>query len=102
MASFLYPGGMARRLPEGQLTQQIYTMIGEQNYKEAIAHLVVELQVCNGMMGALACPAQCMLKSSNNQSSQCSHGLSILSAELPRQQGSSVPSWLQLLLQWAI
>jgi hypothetical protein len=38
-------GGAQRRIPEGQFTQTIYTLIKEHKLNEAIAHLTVELQV---------------------------------------------------------
>lgn len=38
--------GAQRRIPEGQCTQTIYTLIKEQKFQEAITHLNIELQVC--------------------------------------------------------
>lgn len=37
--------GAQRRIPEGQCTQTIYTLIKEQKFQEAITHLNIELQV---------------------------------------------------------
>ncbi len=47
MAGFL--GGQQRKIPEGQFTQTIYTLIKDRKYAEAIQHLHIELQASPGI-----------------------------------------------------
>jgi tetratricopeptide repeat protein 30 len=42
-----------RRIAEGQMTQEIYTLIQQQKYSDVISHLQLELQVRTGEARAM-------------------------------------------------
>ena len=40
-----YGGGQQRRIPDGQFTQTLYSLIKDHKFAEAVGHLQIELQV---------------------------------------------------------
>uniref|UniRef100_A0A7R9V8U6 Tetratricopeptide repeat protein 30 n=1 Tax=Chlamydomonas euryale TaxID=1486919 RepID=A0A7R9V8U6_9CHLO len=54
-----YFGGAERRIPEGKITETIYTLINESKFPEAISHLNIELQNSPDNRAALSLLGYC-------------------------------------------
>ena len=75
-------GNQQRKIGEGQFTQTLYTLIKEQKYNEAIAHLNIELQV---MVNPPSACSACTVDPAKTPA--------VCACRTPRRTGLRSPSW---------